>query len=71
MVSLLYILEAALNHLDSIKSITSNVKFDFVICSDKGWWRYNVQENDNNVGYVNSGGDGCDFGHDNGSGEKE
>ena len=22
-------------------------------------------------GYVNSGGDGCDFGHDNGSGEKE
>ena len=31
----------------------------------------NVQENDNSVGYVNSGGDGCDFGHDNGGGEKE
>jgi len=32
----------------------------------------NVQENDNNVGYVKSGGGGggCDFGHDNG-GEKE
>ena len=33
----IYILEAALNHVDSIKSITSNVKFDFVICSDEGW----------------------------------
>ena len=31
----------------------------------------NVQDNVNNVGYVNSDGDGCDFGHDNGSGEKE
>ena len=31
----------------------------------------NVQENDNSVGYVNSSGDGCDFGHDNGGGEKE
>ena len=28
----------------------------------------NVQENDNSVGHVNSGGDGCDFGHDNGGG---
>ena len=26
----------------------------------------NVRENDNSVGYVNSGGDGCDFGQDNG-----
>ena len=33
--SKIYILEAALNHVDSIKS---NVKFDFVIRSDKGWW---------------------------------
>ena len=31
----------------------------------------NVQENDNSVGYVNSSGDGCDCGHDNGGGEKE
>ena len=34
----IYILEAALNHVDSIKSITSIVRFDFVICSDEGWW---------------------------------
>ena len=38
LVSPIYILEAALNHVDGIKSITSNVKFDFVICGDKGWW---------------------------------
>ena len=31
----------------------------------------NVQDNVNNVGYVNSSGDGCDFGHDIASGEKE
>ena len=31
----------------------------------------NIQENDHSIGYVNSSGDGCDFGRDNGGGEKE